>query len=197
MRFILGVALVLSVLACSAVAQQAAPADNGPTLAVTLKFIQEKVNAQGVVTEYTGLPLTTGVLRNEIRVTLSWDSDSCRMSFTTHAERYHGADGVMGPGPEKPDVHDATGSFQLGQIADVMIKDFQPLQATDENRRFPVKQLSLMPISANNNNFLFGSWPEGKSPILNFTDSQIAQRVANAFKYASELCKSKVEKESF
>jgi hypothetical protein len=161
------------------------PADKGPSLEETMKFIQDKLNAVGPVNfaQYlhdnaTGTDSTHVQLKIE-RTNVVADSGACRVSYHHKV----GADGSLNPGSDS--------WFPLNAVVDVAVIPLEQLvervsghPTYDTKVDPPVFVLRVRGTDKKHSDFFF-------------FDEQMANRVAKAMVHAVELCGGGNKAESF
>ena len=177
---------------------QSQPADNGPSLEATMKYIQDKVNEQGNI-------LTISSMQNVI----SGSSSTWQHFITSRIVSVDPAGGLSIEQSFKDvgDTESATGTFQ------VYFKDFKNLQVLNSIDYKHLKAPSIVyqddpPYFELLVHFVAGktvqqhthrvaSGKHGKITesddtigefVLHFRDEETADRVAKAFVHAIELC---------
>jgi len=188
---IVTVFLMVALTAATVVAQQAVPPPpqppaNGPTLATTMQFIQDKLNDIGkisfVMFEQIASIGSTGAeaevhqtvpLTNEISNVVS-DQNQCRISyhrkFTFNGKTYMDENSV----------------FSLRDVQDIVIMPYEQDQKEwDPKNNYPNEIITSTspPITA-----LVVHRPHGEENTFRFTDANLADRVAKALVHAVELC---------
>jgi hypothetical protein len=157
----------------------AAPADNGPSLAETMQFIQGKLNELGKVSfvEFmqdvnTG-PAGTFTITNVIN-NLVGDQNQCRIS-------YHRI--MTFNGKTTIDKNDA---FLLRDVQDIVVKPWEQYQ----NEIFARNGTPNYTITSSNPPIILLQVrrPRGEENVFPFTDPNLADRVAKAMLHAVELC---------
>ena len=165
----------------SPAAQQpaAAPADTGPTLAETMKFIQEKLNEQGKVAfvEFlqdahngdTGTPTFTYETSNVFA-----DQNSCRISYHWKAinnGRTTGDDNFV---------------ISLRDVQEIVVRPAEQ----DQTEWLAKNGYPNIIVTSNNPPItaLEVRHPHGEENTFRFTDANLADRVAKALTHAVELC---------
>jgi len=188
---IVTVFLMVALTAATVVAQQAVPPPpqppaNGPTLATTMQFIQDKLNDIGkisfVMFEQIASIGSTGAeaevhqtvpLTNEISNVVA-DQNQCRISyhrkFTFNGKTYMDENSV----------------FSLRDVQDIVIMPYEQDQKEwDPKNNYPNEIITSTspPITA-----LVVRHPHGEENTFRFTDANLADRVAKAMVHAVELC---------
>jgi hypothetical protein len=171
--------IALTLCAQKAVAPPPKPADSGPTLAVTMQFIQGKLSDIGKV-NYVGFYQNTtdgstfsNTYTNAVSNVFA-DQSQCRISYhwTTTT------DGV----PKE----DANHWIPLNDVQNIVVKPFAQYQ-TEMNAigGLPnfITTSTNPPLTA-----LVVRRPHGLENWFPFTDADLADRVAKAITHAIELC---------
>jgi hypothetical protein len=175
--FVCGIALTLN--AQKAVAPPPKPADSGPSLAVTMQFLQDKLADIGKVTYVIFSQNTTdgstfsNTFTNEVSNVVA-DPNQCRISYHWKDTR----DGAT--------MHDIDAGFLLRDVQDVVVKPYLQYQnEVNASAGSPniVTTSTNPPLTA-----LLVRRPHGLSNLLPFSDADLADRVAKAFTHAVELC---------
>jgi hypothetical protein len=190
MRIII-VFLAVVLAASTALAQQSVPPPpqppaNGPTLAATMQFIQDKLNDIGkisfVMFEQIASIGSTGAetevhqtvpLTNEISNVVA-DQNQCRISY--HRKLTFNGKTYM----------DENSVFSLRDVQDIVIMPYEQDQKEwDPKNNYPNEIITSTspPITA-----LVVRRPHGEENTFRFTDANLADRVAKAFTHAVELC---------
>ncbi len=152
-------------------------ADDGPNLEVTMKFIQDKLNAIGPVNYVAHMHNTKGDdWTNQFKVEISKvvaDPTACRISFHWKAER----DGTS--------LGDADNSNNLKVVEDiVMLPREQDLNDRAKAAGHPEVNARVDPPV-----FLLQLRKAKETSIVGvFSDEQLVDRVAKALVHAVELC---------
>jgi hypothetical protein len=154
------------------------PADEGPSLEVTMKFIQDKLNDVGAVNyaTYTHDNAVGNDWTNQFRVEATKvvaDANSCRISYHWKAS----LDGKAG--------QDSDGWFLLKSVADVAVMPMeQDLKAQATAQGHPTWNSRIEPPV-----FVLKVHRADKGGnVFDFFDEQMANRVAKAMVHAVELC---------
>jgi hypothetical protein len=225
MKNVLRIVFVVSfaaLLNASALAQRAVPpppkpADSGPSLAVTMQFIQDRMNNQGMVGYvYTSSDLPGDIFRKYFTISgVAADPSACTLQTTdtivTTLELAPGHTFREGGKPVTGDDlsrrHVATGTIHLRDVDSIRVESMQDA----ENRRnaedaHPEITITIVPavyyltLIASKPAFTFHSsttigkrpakeWDSsGKSDQLIFRDEETADRMAKALTHAVELC---------
>jgi hypothetical protein len=185
MRLMAATILALSLLPCSAVAQQPASADNGPTLAVTMQFIQDKLKEFGNV-DYTIVAFGRRYPHKSTLTEVSADPNTC-------AIRYSGTGEALYDDGWKRTVY--TNTIPLKDVSTVSV-------AIGPMSEPPVYWLQLTipkgsvalhyseQTSADGKKYKKGQSKDENSTslLLELRDQEIANRVANALRRAVALC---------
>jgi len=168
----------------AAIPQQAVPpppkpADSGPSLAVTMKFIQDKLNDIGKVS-YVGFVHDTKTGNDGTNTftdeftNATADPNECRVAYHWKVTR----DGTV--------TADSDLWFTLHDVQDVVVKPFEQYQnEADAGAGLPnlIVSSTNPPLTA-----LLVRRPQGGYNLFPFTDPQLADRVAKAMTHAVELC---------
>jgi len=165
----------------SPAAQQpaAAPADDGPSLATTMQFIQDKLNDIGKVAYVTFRQdvsdgrTATYTRTSEISNVVA-DQNQCRISY----DRKGTGDGKT--------YKDENNVFSLRDVQDIMVRPWEQLET-----EYQAKNGYPNVIVTSNNppiTVLEVRRPHGEENIFLFTDANLADRVAKALTHAVELC---------
>jgi hypothetical protein len=167
----------------------AAPADNGPSLAETMQFIQDKLNEIGKLAFAATLQDTSSesngstwsqTIQNEISYVVA-DQNQCRIS-------YHWKTTNQGsPYWEKriPTSRDENDVFLLRDLRAIALKPFEQ----ERNELYAKMGSSAIVLSTNPPiTVLVVRRPHGEDNIFTFTDADLADRVAKAMLHAVELC---------
>jgi hypothetical protein len=161
------------------------PADEGPSLRETMKFIQDKLNdvgpvnfAQYVHDSATGVDSTHVQLKIE-RTNAVADSGACRISYHHKV----GADGSLNPGSDS--------WFPLNAVVDVAVIPLE--QLVERASRHPAYDTKVDPPVF----VIRVRGPNKKHSDFFFVDEQMANRVAKAMVHAVELCGGGNKPESF
>ncbi len=152
------------------------PTSSGPTLAETMKFIQDKLNGMGKVSFYQYLQSTNDNTTKTDKVSIEYtgvvaDPGQCYISYHRKV-----------PAADNPN---ATWAYSLREVENVTVMPYtQGLNrwlAKPGSPNFTCTSTSP-PITT-----LFVSSPSGESEF-DFTDNDLAIRVAKAFARAVALC---------
>lgn len=181
LRFVSVASLV--VLLCSpgvpqqAVAPPPRPADNGPSLAVTMQFIQEKLSHLGKI-NYAGY-VHDNVSGNDWTVQRGWDigyieihPESCVMKWHSRVRE----NGLL--------VVEGDQDISFGDVVDVVVMPVeQSWKEKDVKAGFPTRSYKADPPT-------FVVWARGKVGFSGFvfSDEDTANRIAKAMVHAVELC---------
>jgi hypothetical protein len=174
------IAVILTVVlaGATAVAQQSVqpppqpaadkPAVSGPSLDVTLKFIQDKLNAIGTVNNTDGVQKFSATISNAAA-----NPGACSFS-------YHRL--VFNNGSRE---HDENVVINLRDVQNISVlpdeQDWQMYLVRTGDTTKTVKdvpEISALVIKLNN----------GKDPTIRFYEQELADRVAKALVHAVELC---------
>src|ERR1700722_15452767 len=152
------------------------PADEGPSLEETMKFVQDKLNDVGPVNfaQYlhdnaTGTDSTHVQLKIE-RTNVVADSGACRVSYHHKV----GADGSLNPGSDS--------WFRLNAVVDVAVIPLQ--QLVERVSGHPTYDTKVDPPVF----VLRVGGTDKKHSDFFFFDEQMANRVAKAMVHAVDLC---------
>ncbi|MGO9304995.1 MAG: hypothetical protein ACLP3R_15090 [Candidatus Korobacteraceae bacterium] len=172
-----GIALTLS--AQQSVAPPPKPADSGPSLAVTMQFIQDKLNDIGKVNFVTFFQNTadgstgTNAFTNEVSNVVA-DQNQCRISLHWKVTK----DGSV--------TQDMDAWFSLRDVQNIVVKPYAQYQsevnASSGNPNLICTSINP-PLTA-----LLVRRPHGVVNMFPFTDADTADRVAKALTHAVELC---------
>ncbi|MGA3160753.1 MAG: hypothetical protein ABSC77_06010 [Terracidiphilus sp.] len=179
--FVVSLAALLSApaLAQTAVLSPPKPADNGPSLAVTMNYLQDKLSGIGKVSFVTFYQNTTdnsngsNIMTNEVSHAVA-NINPCRV--TNHWKSTNGGATLM----------DIDAGIPLRDVIDITVKPFTQYQTE-------------LDASLGNPNFVTTSTNPALSALLvhrahgvvnlfPFTDADAANRVAKAMVHAVELC---------
>jgi hypothetical protein len=157
----------------------AAPADNGPSLAETMRFIQDKLNRSGKIAyvefaqDSTNGAAGTVTFTYEISSVFA-DQNQCRLSM--HMKE-------TSNGRTTTDRNDG---FSLRDVNDIVVIPYEQKE-TERLARNGHPELVITstnpPLMA-----LMTRHTDGRTYVLVFTDADLAGRVANAMQHAIELC---------
>jgi len=170
--------------ACGAAAQQAVPppprpVESGPSLAVTMQFLQEKLNDIGKVTLIAFSQNTSdgSAVNNTYTDEVSYviaNPGECRIDFHWKATN-NGAT-----------TSDGGFWFSLRDVQDIVIKPYVQYQ-NEINASGGVPNIVTSSTNPNVTALLVRR-PHGIYNFFPFTDADLADRVAKAFTHAVELC---------
>jgi hypothetical protein len=173
---LVGIALTLA--AQQAVAPPPKPADNGPSLAATMQFIQDKLSEQGKIAYVlffqdinngsTGSITYTNEISNVIA-----DQNQCRISYHRKATQ----DGNT--------YKDENIVFSLRDVQEIVVKPGEQNQTEWDAKNGQPNIISTStspPIAA------LLVRPHAEEDFFLFTDANLADRVAKALTHAVELC---------
>jgi hypothetical protein len=169
----------LTLCAQQAVAPPPKPADSGPSLAVTTKFLQDKLGDIGKITYVSFMQNTndgstfSNTITNEVSNVVA-DPSQCRIFYHWKTIR----DGAT--------VSDFDAWFSLRDVQDVTVKPYLQYQnEVNASAGIPnIVATSLNPpLTA-----LLVRRPHNVSNLFPFTDADLADRVAKALTHAVELC---------
>jgi len=157
--------LIASVAIAEEKAADADKADNGPSLATTMQFIQDKINGQGKV---SNAARTSAVTASEAEASTS----TCSLNWLEDWEQ---------------------GSETWTERDDFSLKQVQSLEVLPSPDGFSLKVILLPSASAHyqlrrHNGAAELLQQDGKLPTLTFADETLAKRVAKAVMHAVELC---------
>ena len=169
---------VSATFAQQAVAPPPQPAADGPSLAATMQFIQDKLNEQGkaAFVEYRqntsdGSTLIVTIV-NEISNVVA-DSGQCRISYHRKAKQ----DGKV--------YKNDNGAFSLREVQDIIVRPFEQ----HESEYFSNTGVNIVVTSTTPSvTVLTVRRPRGEINFFDFTDAALADRVAKAMVHAVELC---------
>lgn len=186
------VASLLGATAFSVSAQQPAaqpPADNGPSLAATMQFIQEKLNSLGKVswTEFRqnasdGMSFNIN-FSNDTRNVVA-EPSQCRISYHRTTANWNGAIDL-----------DANSSFALHDVQEIVLK---PLERSETEGIAKSGSPNIIVTSTSPAiTALVVRLPHTNEYTFLFTDANLANRVAKALTHAAELCGGGQKSEPF
>ena len=155
------------------------PADSGPNLFDTMKFLYGKLNDLGKVSFILFIHNTTSGedFNNQIVdefTNVIPNPSTCRIAYHEKVTR----DGVVG--------YDGDLAFSLREAEDVVVKPFEQLKnefSAAAGAPNLIAQPTNPPLAA-----LIVRRPHGKFNAFYLTDAQLADRVAKAMSHAIELC---------
>jgi hypothetical protein len=168
----------------TAVAPPPRPAGSGPSLEVTMKFIQDKLSEIGIVTLVTSNQNTVSGDTGHNTITLEISNVTADANKCTIFHKWNRTN-------QGKSYASGTAYFRLGDVKDIMVKPYAQYQ-TEANANNgapnwivtstnpPVMQLIAR---FSHRDVLF---PEGA--LFPFTDADTADRVAKALTHAVELC---------
>jgi hypothetical protein len=160
-------------------APAAAPADNGPTLAETMQFIQENLNELGKIAfaefvhDASSGSTFTGTVTKEISYVFV-DQNQCRISYHWKTT----ADGNT--------MRDENSVFSLRDVKEIMVKpdeQYQTEMLANNGSPTVIVTSTSPPVMV-----LQVRRPHGEENLFYFTDANLADRVAKAMLHAVELC---------
>jgi hypothetical protein len=165
---------------------------SGPSIDVTMKFIQEKLNEQGEITYYVrdgsdGSDSPTPMLHSSTNVRA--DTGTCRISYHLK-EAYRGSDGVGGEkwffAPDKAGdpIPDRDVSFNLSDVQSITVKTGEAYTVNRLSRIGISMQAKVLPDLF----VLTTRRPNNQEDVFMFLDEMLANRVAKALIHAVELC---------
>ena len=155
------------------------PADNGPTLAATMQFIQDKLNDLGKVSFVMFLQNTTdGSTRSHTMIyevsNVSADQNQCHIFFHEKVT----SDGST--------LFDGNYGLALRDVQDIVIKPYTQY-LTDGNASAGAPNFIVTSVNPNLT-ALQARLPHGGQQFFPFIDADLADRVAKALTHAIELC---------
>jgi hypothetical protein len=168
-----------SAFAQTAVPPPPRPADNGPSLAVTMQFIQDKMNDTGTINFVSFWQNTTdgstgSIIFTEEQTKVVADPNQCRISFHLKQTR----NGVTDP---EKDIN-----FPLRDVQNVVVEPLAQLVTemyADGGKPNIISTSTNPPVTA-----LINRLPHGRKIDFDFIDADLADRVAKALVHAVELC---------
>ncbi|MGB9406752.1 MAG: hypothetical protein WCA89_04400 [Terracidiphilus sp.] len=155
------------------------PADSGPSLAVTMQFIQDKLNDIGKVNFVTFFQDTTdgstgnNAFTNEVSNVVA-DQNQCRISLHWKVTK----DGSV--------TSEVSVWFSLRDVQDIVVKPYAQYQS-EVNASSGVPNLICTSINPPLTALLVRR-PHGVVNLFPFTDADLADRAAKALTHAVELC---------
>jgi hypothetical protein len=156
----------------------AAPADNGPSLAETMQFLQDKLNEFGKVSFVAYFQNTNDGNQWTTQDTLLTsnvvaDPGQCRISY--HRK-------FIENGKTFADVNNV---YSLREVQEIMVKPLEQLEneLNAQNGNNLVNTSNSPPVMK-----LVVRRPHGEQNTFIFTDADLADRVARAMQHAVELC---------
>jgi hypothetical protein len=191
--------ITVALWAQTAVAPPPQPADNGPSLAVTMQFIQEKLNDNGKASWIdTAQSARFGGMNWQDTVThevsnLVADQGQCSISyhfFAKHSVAYRfiaTSDGKNNKGEEL--------SFSLRAVQEIVVKPYEQYETEwlAKNGHPDTTVLSTTPAMT----ALVVRQPHGVENVFAFNDATLADRVAKAMIHAVERCGGGKSEEPF
>jgi hypothetical protein len=175
---------LLSGMAITLYAQRAVPpppkpADSGPSLVATMKFIQDKLNDTGSIKCISSTQDTNNYATRSYSFKISVtkvvaDPNQCRISLHEKVAM----DGKV--------RLDADSGFPVRDIQDVVVEPFAQFQTKKNAERGEANIIITStnpPLKA-----LIINLPHGNVFDFEFKDADLADRVAKAFRLAVELC---------
>jgi hypothetical protein len=180
-------AMQRSLAAADQSAAPARPPANGPSLADTMKFIQERLSDIGTVNFVSYISDSSGSNPTTYRMALTWsavsaDASTCRISY--HAS-------ATGNGTPAGDGDMAAGMWQIEKIGVVPADQFFALAAAKAGH--PEWSAQVQPVVT----VLRAQLPGGSFMAFAFYDADLANRVAIAMTHSAELCGAGNNKEPF
>jgi hypothetical protein len=177
--FVFGLIAFSSAYAQQPVPPPPQPAANGPSLEVTMKFIQDKLNEQGKIGYVEFLQnVSDGSTNpdthtNEISNMVA-DPGQCRISYHRRA---------TSQGQTYKDENDV---FSLRDVQDIVIKPLEQYvtEWSAKNGQPNIICTSVSPAMT----ALIVRRPHGELNYFDFSDAALADRVAKALTHAVELC---------
>jgi hypothetical protein len=166
-------------LAQTAVLSPPKPADNGPSLAVTMQYIQDKLSGIGRVSFVTFYQNTadnssgSNIMTNEVSNAVA-NINPCRVA--NHWKATNGGATLM----------DIDAGIPLRDVIDITVKPFTQYQ-TELDASLGNPNLITTATNPALTALLVRS-PRGVVNLFPFTDADTADRVAKAFTRAVELC---------
>jgi hypothetical protein len=164
------------------------PADSGPSLAVTMKFIQDKLNDIGKVSfvvfwhdTKVGNDGTNTVTEEVTNATAA--PNQCRIAYHWKVT----SDGTT--------LNDSDGWFLLRDVQDIVVKPYEQYQnEASAAEGFPnlIASSTNPPLTA-----MLVRRPHVFGYLFPFTDPQLADRFAKAMTHAVELCGGGGNKDPF
>jgi hypothetical protein len=154
------------------------PAADGPTLADTMRFIQDKMNEQGksAFVEYrqntSDGSTTTVTIVNEISNVVA-DQTLCRISYHRKASQ----NGAV--------YKNVDSAFSLREVQDILVRPFEQ----HETEYFASTGANIIVTSTTPPvTVLTVRRPRGEVNFFDFTDTALTDRIAKAMVHAVELC---------
>jgi len=174
----------------------AAPAGSGPTLADTMKFIQDKLNDNNKTSwsdsdQHKGAHWTDTVTHEFSSVVA--DTGQCRISyhiFTKHSEIYRWMAACDGNNNKGEEI-----SFSLRSVQEIVVKPWEQYETEwlAKNGHPDATVISSAPATT----ALVVRQPHGVENVFTFDDSALADRIAKAMVHAVELCGGGKSEEPF
>jgi hypothetical protein len=175
----------------------AAPAGSGPTLADTMKFIQDKLNDNNKISWIDHDKNARGggsgwsdTVTHEFSSVVA-DTGQCRISyqiFTKHSEIYRWM--AICDGKSNEDI-----SFSLRSVQEIVVKPWE--QYETECMAKIGHPNTTVTSSAPAMTALVVRQPHGVENVFTFNDATLADRVAKAMIHSVELCGGGKSKEPF
>jgi hypothetical protein len=167
----------LSMLRAQDVPPPPRPADNGPSLDVTMKFIQENAEDKVNYTASVSDPAQPGTeWKNQFKVVITnfvADANSCRISFHWRAE-------VNGKVADDTDYN-----LLLKDVRTIVVMpQDQNQKQVDTRNGHPEWNSQIVPSLFT----LIARRPKGVENVFLFSEEELAGRVAKAMVHAVELC---------
>jgi hypothetical protein len=190
--------LALSALSCSVVAQQSAPADSGPTLAVTMQFLQDKLGSQGkirfakhVLMSPSGNKVDTD---ETIEVTaVKADARACLLKYHEKSvEINRDSDSLDAKGKlikkGAPLVVNSENVLKLAGATGIRVQTAEEA-FTEGNRYIVLGVPQTFTLTIDPSFFVLAIQTSEKVKVsFYFPDQQIADRVGKAMQHAVDLC---------
>jgi hypothetical protein len=156
----------------------AASAASAPTLAETMKFIQDKLNDMGKMSyiefnQYANGSTSTDSLTNETNNVVA-DAGQCRISYY----RYATQNGNVS--------HKDNSTFSLRDVQEIVVKPEEQLETEWNAQKGSPDNIitsTSPPVTA-----LIARGSSGTDYVFHFYDSNLADRIAKAMLHAVELC---------
>jgi hypothetical protein len=169
----------LKAIVAQGTAPTAAPADTGPSLAESMRFIQDRLNELGKVTfvvfvHNTSADITGSTTERYEISNLVADQNQCRIS-------YHWEDTSDANTPKAGDIE-----FSLRDVQEIVVKSQEQLR-TEWNAKGGAPD-NIITSTSPPATALQVQGPHGVVPYFPFTDAELADRVAKAMLHAVELC---------
>jgi len=177
---------ILAVSAALAQANKAVPpppkpADDGPSLEATMKFVQDKINGQGAITYH--VTFDGGDFDWIQQPTVSADPGTCRLKGSERAEADRRWDKM---------ARTYTYAFSFQDVKQISVEDYTAwrnhLDGTGATTAPPVFVLLLSAELAAFNKKVKGKDEKVRELTFFFVDEDMANRVAKAMLHGVELC---------